>query len=230
MKVIIPLAGPDFVRPDGSVKATIDLDGLPLLRRAIESRSWWLDGHVRACDLVFVLRDDEASRAFARNFLADWYGDARTVFLSSFTRGAALTVLAGCGLIENMAEPICFDLADIMFNSAIDMDEVFSDPAVGGVALSFPSQKPIYSYIRRDENGVVVETAEKRVISGEASAGVYFFRSVPVYLAALAHVLGNEAQYTYRDIFYICPVFNGVLKQGLNVLSLPVQDILDVKT
>jgi hypothetical protein len=230
MKVIIPLAGPDFVRPNGSTKATIDLDGSSLLRRAIESRSWWLDGHVQASDLVFVLRDDEVSRAFARKFLGYWYGDAKIVFLSSFTRGAALTVLAGCGLVEDMAEPICFDLADIIFDSEIDIAEVFSDPTVGGVALSFSSQRPIYSYIRRDEKGEVVETAEKRIISEEASAGVYFFRSVPVYLAALAHVMVNEAKYTYGDIFYICPILNGVLREGLRVSSLPVTNVFDIKT
>lgn len=229
MKVIIPLAGPDFVRPDGSVKAMTDLGGLPLLRRTVESRAWWLDGNVQASDLVFVLKDDEVSLAFARGYLADWYSQAKIVFLSSFTRGAALTVLTGCGLVEDMVEPICFDLVDIMFNSQIDITRAFADPSVGGVALTFPSNEPIYSYIRRDETGDVVETAEKRVISGEASAGVYFFRSIPVYLAALSRVLGSGAKYTHNDIFYICPIFNGVLQEGLKVSSLPVTDVIDVK-
>ena len=54
MKVIVPLAGPDFVKPDGSVKAEISVEGLPLLRRALESRSWWTHGLVSDADLVFV--------------------------------------------------------------------------------------------------------------------------------------------------------------------------------
>ena len=79
------------------------------------------------------------------------------------------------------------------------------------------------------EQGVVVEAAEKRVISNEASAGTYGFRSGPVFLRALAHALENAATQTYRDLFFVCPLFNGVLAQSLAVATTTVSNVRDIK-
>ena len=229
MKVIVPLAGPDFVKPDGSVKAEIPVEGLPLLRRALESRSWWTRGLVSDADLVFVLHDNPHSRRFAENTLSQWYPAARQVFLSAYTRGAALTAATGCALLPDMHEPICLDLADILFDCEIDPAALFDRPDTGALALTFPSDKPVYSYLRRNAAGEVIETAEKRVISGEASAGVYFYRSTTVYLKALAHIMDNEAAHTHRNLFFVCPILNGVLPQGLGIEGIPVSNIRDIK-
>lgn len=229
MKVIIPLAGPDFVGPDGVVKSEHELDGVPLLRRAIEGRSWWRNGSVTDADLVFTLHDDHASRRFVKDKLALWYPAARTVFVSDYARGAAFSALAGCSVIHDIAEPICFDLADILFECDQDPLAPFFDEEVGAVALTFLSDNPVYSYLRRDEGGKVVEAAEKRVISNEASAGVYFFRSMTIYLKALAHVAEHSAAYTHNNLFFLCPVYNGILAQGLSVEGMAVMSVYDIK-
>lgn len=229
MKVIVPLAGPDFESADGRVKSEMEFEGLPLLQHALESRSWRRRGQVRNEDYTFVLRDTPASRRFAGESLSQWYPNASQVFLSAFTQGAAFSVLAGVALIGHTEEPVCFDLADIIFEDETDVLPLFAEVSVGAVGLTFPSKSPLYSYFRRDPAGHVVETAEKRVISNEASTGVYLVRSPEVYLRALAHVLQNRAQYLHRQLFFVCPVMNGVLDQGLIVRGLLVSGVRDVK-
>ena len=61
MKVIIPLAGPDFVLGD-TVKSAVIYKGIPLLRYMLESRAWWKDGMVSDADLIFVLQNDPISK------------------------------------------------------------------------------------------------------------------------------------------------------------------------
>ncbi|BBU60333.1 hypothetical protein MSC49_02680 [Methylosinus sp. C49] len=229
MQVIVPLAGPDFEQSDGRVKSEFEVHGTPLLRLAIESRAWWRSGQVTDSDLIFVLRDSFVSRRFASDKLAQWYPNARQVFLSDYTRGAALTVLAGVALVGHAEEILCFDLADILFEERTSALSPFTDMSVGAVGLTFPSNHPAYSYLRRDAAGNVVEAAEKRVISEEASAGVYLFRSPVIYLRALAYVLDHRAEHVHRDLFFVCPVLNGVLAQGLKVNGLTVCDITDIK-
>lgn len=228
MQIVVPLAGPDFVLENGSVKAEIPIDGVPLLRRALETRPWWQE--VSGSDLIFVLMDLPRTRAFADGPLRSWYPDARTVFLSRPARGAALSALAGLTLTLDAPGPICIDLADILFCSRFNPVETFSDSTIGGAALIFPSDNPAYSYLRTDASGLVTEAAEKRVISENASAGVYFFSSQAVYLAALAHNLANAESVTHRGLFFVCPVFNGVLTQGLSCVVDTVSDIIDLKT
>ncbi len=76
----------------------------------------------------------------------------------------------------------------------------------------------------------MIETAEKKVISNIASSGTYFFANLATYLNALAHNLKNKNSYTYKNLFFVCPLMNGVVDQGLRVLNYEVSQIKDIKS
>lgn len=228
MKIIVPLAGPDFERPDGSVKSERLLGGTPILRAALESRPWWRQGIARACDLSFVLRDTGPSRRFATERLQVWYPGSAVSFLGAGAQGAALSSLVGLAPAAGAKEPVCIDLADIIFDCDGPIDW-FSDPQVGGIAMTFSSNRAEYSFLRRDEDGRVVEAVEKTVVSSEASAGVYIFKSPAVYMMALSYILENREKYMCRGLFFVCPLLNGVIHRGMDVLGVPVYNVLDVK-
>ena len=230
MRIIVPLAGPDFERADGGVKATLEIEGRPLLRRALEQRPWWTAGQAGSADMVFVLRDTPASQAFAQGSLRDWYPGAGIVSISRYTRGAALSALAGIALMERTDEPICVDLADIEYVSTLNPLARFAETQAGGIVLTFPSDNPAYSYLATDAEGRVTEAAEKRVISDTASAGTYRFRDTACYLSAVAHSLTHADAVMHRDLFFVCPLVNGLVAQGLDVLLEPVTDVADIKT
>lgn len=228
MRIVVPLAGPDFVRRDGGVKALSLLDGEPLLRKVLTSRSW--APQATNSDYAFVLLDSHKTRAFADTVLAEWYPDATVVFLSSLTRGAALSALAALAAHRNSQDRLIVDLADILYTNEVDPLAAFDTaPKLGAIALTFKSDEPIYSYLMTDDMGRFVRAAEKSVISETASAGTYFFASSSVYLRALAYALENEAEQTHRGLFYVCPLMNGVRDQGLNVALSPVQSVRDIK-
>lgn len=230
MKVIVPLAGPDFERQDGSVKAEMLIDGEPLLRRCLERRAWWQHGQVRSEDLLFVLRDAPRSRRFAGECLAAWYPGAQVVTLSATACGAAMSALAGVALIGHAAGPLCVDLVDIEYRSGFDPNLCFGERSdVGAVALVFASTDPAYSYLRTDADGNVVEATEKRVISPHASAGTYFFDSPATYLEALAHNLRHRADVMHKGLFFVCPLYNGVIAGGGRVILEQVHDVRDIE-
>jgi hypothetical protein len=217
MKIIVPLAGPDFERPDGSVKAQLQVDGQPLLRAALEQRPWWRSGQVSDEDLVFVLRDTSPSQVFRNTDLKTWYPSARVISLSAPTGGAAMSALAGVAAVADAEVPVCVDLVDILYQSTLDPASMFKKTGAGGIALVFESDDPKYSYLRTDDCGEVVEAAEKRVISRHASAGTYFFANPAIYLEVLAHSLRNREALTWKGLFYVCPLFNGVLASKRSV-------------
>lgn len=231
INIIVPMAGPDFVSADGQVKALKDIgDAEPFLRATLMRRPW---ARLAApADYTFVLHDRAETRAFAEGHLQSWYPGCSLVFLSRFTAGAALSTLAGAAVQMGADNrPLLVDLADIIYTTDLDPARHFHEnPGDGGIALTFASSNPIYSYLRRNADGVVVEAAEKRVISGEASAGTYAFKSGSVLLRAVAHALENAATQTHRDLFFVCPLFNGVLAQSLHVATKDVRDVQDVKS
>lgn len=229
MRIVVPLAGPDFVRPDGSVKAEHSIDGQPLLRRALESRPW--SSSVSPEDHVFVFVDGPETRAFAAGPLARWYPGAATCFLSGTTRGAALSAMVGLAGHRTADEPLIVDLADILYACDLDPIAAFAQASrVGAIALAFDSDNPVYSYLATGPDGRVTRAAEKVVISRNASAGTYVFASTAVYLRALAHALDHEAEQSCRGLFFVCPLFNGVIASGRDVLLVPVSDVRDIKT
>lgn len=228
MRVVVPLAGPDFIRPDGSVKAEIVVQGEPMLRAALGSRPWAAE--VAPEKHVFVMADRPETRAFASGPLARWYPGAAQVFLGQHAQGAALSALAGVAMIVADDGPLIVDLADILYASDLEPGSVFSrDPECGAIALAFQSQSPSYSYLRLDRDGRVVEAAEKRVISTNASAGTYVFADASVYLTAVAHALRNFDGQQHNGLLYVCPLFNGVLAAGYNVRLAPVTHVVDIK-
>ncbi|MGN7997992.1 hypothetical protein [Sphingomonas sp. 22176] len=228
MRVIVPLAGPDFEIGANQTRADRIVEGQPLLRRALESRSWWRAGTVGAADMVFVLRDTHVSRAFAEQRLATWYPGAQHIFLGAYTSGAVLTTLCGVALADAGA-PICVDLADILFDGDVDPVAAFADPRMGGLLLTFPSSNAAYSYAELDAQGNVLRTAEKKVISSHASAGVYFFRDAPTLLRAIAHSLSHRDALAYNGLLFVCPLYNGVLAEGSAVKVAAVQNVRDIK-
>ena len=226
MQVIVPLAGPDLVDCNGDIKPLKLFAGQPFLKRVLNTRPW----SALVSNYLFILIDDFASRQIAQHIKA-WYPDADFVFLSTYTRGAACSVLAAISLQANVNKPIIVDLADIWYSSDIDILECLSlTPLCGALALTFQSNKPIYSYLATDSAGIFVKAAEKKVISSNASVGTYIFRSSTVYLRALAHSFENELSQTFNGSFYVCPLMNGVLSQGLTVQLRSVCNIYDPKT
>jgi hypothetical protein len=114
-------------------------------------------------------------------------------------RRSRAVALAGVALAGHAAGPLCVDLVDIEYRTTFDPVRCFAERGdVGAAALVFASTNPLYSYLRTDADGNVVEAAEKRVISPHASAGTYFFDSAATYLEALAHNLRHREDVTHR--------------------------------
>ena len=225
MNVIVPLAGPDFIHPRFGVRPLFEVDGEPLILRALRGRPWIASGEVSGGDLIFVLRDlPEAGPV--RALLSARYPDCRFVALSSLTGGALLSALAGAALV-NDARRVCIDLVDILFDWPSWIPAAQWPDAWGAAAPVFVSDDPAYSYLAM-ERGRVVRAAEKRVISDQASAGVYIFRDLGVLLAAAAHSVANRETLSHRGVLFVCPALNGVIDQGFQVHAAPVRDVQPV--
>ncbi len=226
MDVIVPLAGPDFVKSDGSIKALTPFAGEPLLRSVLRSRPW----ASTAKSYTFILQDTDETRAFADKHLRQWFPHAILIFLSATTRGAACTALAGISCCPDPFSPVIIDLADIHYELNLDIVSTFEGSlSCGALALTFQSSNPLYSYLRTDDTGKFVEAAEKKVISRHASAGTYVFRNSNIYLQAMAHAFSNEATQSYNGLFYVCPLFNGVLSHQMDVKLFEVDHVEDLK-
>ena len=227
MQVVVPLAGPDFISPDGSIKGLITVNGKPIILQALQNRSW----SPSVNHYTFILQDCLIARNFYSEFLLSHFPKSSAIYLSNLSQEASLSALAGISLIQHFGEPLVVDLADIIYSTNVDICRIFSDnPHCGAVALAFDSANPNYSYFECNEYGSVVHVSEKIVASPHASVGTYIFRNPSVYLRALAYALElQSSDFVFNNLYYVSLLFNGILMQKKEILMRIVSNVRDIK-
>lgn len=228
MQCILPLAGPQLTHPTYGLIPNYPVDGVPLLRRTIETRRWWKDRRLRAEDLIFVLREGPELRDI-RAAVTGWFEGCRIVTLSHLTRGALSSALAGTAAVSALDEPLIVDLADILYDIDADIEACFANRSVGAVATYFEARDACYSYFTFGPDGSVASAAEKKVISSHASAGTYIFRTAGHFIAATGRALrDSREELTVGQALFVCPVLNTIVRQGLKVVALEARNVRSV--
>ena len=221
MKCIIPLAGSDIYTEEFGLKPAYEIDGEPLLVKAICSRYWYGETLFEE-DLIFVIRNIEQLDELI-SFLQSNFPKKRHVIIPEFTKGALMSVLAGASLVKDFTEPIVIDLVDILFSSSVRPVKTFNeDESIKGIIPYFHSDNPKYSYLKLDDDSNVVATREKEVISNYASAGVYFFNNLQTFLNAATFSINQFSKVAHNDLLYLCPSYNGIITKTNKVKAVKV--------
>jgi hypothetical protein len=219
---IVPLAGPDFHDPAYGVKPFVRVGEETLIEATLGRRAWLRNGQLKPADMVFVLRDT-AHTGDAAARLTQMFPGSRFVYVSDGTGGALLSALAGACFARD-GSPLVVDLVDLAFDADESTAKQILSPGGDGFIPWFRSSDPVYSYLRFDGD-CVVETAEKRVISGLASAGVYTFATAAHFLRAAAGCLSDPA-YRVNGALFLCPAYNVLIGQGARIEGGEVSNVL----
>jgi len=109
-------------------------------------------------------------------------------------------------------------------------DQIFEDSVaelVGAMGdadagvVTFDSVHPRWSYVRLDDLGNVIETAEKRPISRSAIAGLYYFRRGMDFVQAAMQMIEKDAH--VNESFFIAPALNEMILKGKTVRTARVR-------
>lgn len=226
MKCVVPLAGPDLWTEELGWRPLIAFDGEPLLRKALNGRPWQKE--LQSSDYIFVLREVAGVEHLSSFLKAEWPG-SNLVLISECTKGAMFSALAAMSLVPE-DESVIVDLADILFeemDGALPslLEECEENEMVVPI---FESSDPAYSYLEILDSRVV-GSREKQVISSHASAGVYAFKDISVYLQAAAWCIrhANEGL-TVRGNHFVCPMVNAVYATQGRIIAPCVMNAIPV--
>ena len=226
MKVVVPLAGPEYFKFKLPKGLNLGRSGKPQLLEILKSRIWSNHSNLQ---YIFILKDSFSSRNFANEYLSIWFPNSNFIFLSKYSQGAALSSLSAISFHEFAEDsPIIFDLADIYFETKIfpDFDLKFKEYSFLG--YTFKSSLDIYSYYKL-EGDKIIYAEEKKVISNNASAGVYVYKSSSIFLKAISKVLSKPTDYLYKEILYLSPIVNGLIESNEYATVIEVENHFDYK-
>ena len=214
MNVLVLMAGRDDAFRDAGYlypKNLAEIAGIPLLERVIENLSLLrkLEEDVK---FYFVVREDENRRHHTGEIIQLLVPDATVVEVQEPTAGAACTALLAINHISGEDSLLICNGDQIVETDLVKMIRQFKESRWDGGIAVFEAVHPRWSYVRVGADGLVRETAEKRPISKNATAGLYWFARGSDFVKAAMDTIRKDAH--VEGIFYICPVYNEmILKQ-----------------
>ncbi len=208
--LIMPMggAGSRFFK-DGFIvpKPLIEIYDKPFLYWATKSITNYIDIY----DLTFVVLQEHIDKFKIDEVIKKYFKDANIVVIPEVLKGAVLTCIEG---IKNINDdlPIVFNDCDHIFRCQSFADYCnkgeFDD--IDGALLSFKSNDPKFSFLKLNNQGYVIETVEKVVVSNNAICGAYYFRNKDLFLKMTNEYLEkcNYSEYFVSGVYNIMASHN----------------------
>ena len=141
------------------------------------------------------------------------------------TEGAACTVLLGGHFINNQ-NPIMIANCDQFIDQNIDVYlNAIDEKKADGMIMTMKATDPKWSYIKTDDSNLVCEVAEKKVISNEATVGIYNFSHGEDYVSSANSMIKKNLR--VNNEFYVAPTYNELIQARKKVLHFNIGSVED---
>lgn len=175
-----------------------EIDGETILERVIKSLK------ATEFDTIFIINRELDKKFNLVLILKQIISNANVITFNNSTAGAMCTFLLGID-IYNLGDSLLLCSIDQVIN--FDIDDFISYSKLkefDASVVTFKSIHPKWSHIVA-EDGQVVEASGKKTISGEASAGVYYFSKC---IELIEYSKKYIKKYNDLDVYYVNLVLN----------------------
>lgn len=219
LNILIPMAGKStFDTSDNNAfpKVLTDVNGKLLIERSSES-------------FTSLPHEKKIIVAVPKNQISDYKLDKVLPLLDETiqicpindeTKGAVCSAMLAIEHLQ-LDEPLIIS----SFEQVLDLNltpyiDKFMTEGVDAGVLTFKSIHPKWSFVKKNENGIVSQAAEKFPISNNAIAGLYFFKKASIFIESAKNIIRNDVK--YNEQFYISHTLNEVILNEGNVLALEI--------
>ncbi|MCX7644520.1 MAG: glycosyltransferase family 2 protein [Rhodobacteraceae bacterium] len=213
MKILIPMGGSDEAfRQHGHAyaKPLIEIAGRPLIQHVLDPLK-----RIAEAQVVFVIRKEDDQRFHLREVLQLLDPGAVVLRADGPTAGAACTALLAIEHIDNGEELLIANGDQVLAFDIGAILERFRQRGLDAGTVVFDSVHPRWSFVKTDAEGMVIEAAEKRPISRNATAGVYYFREGRFFVEAAKSMIRKDAN--VNGGFFVCPSLNELVLAQMRV-------------
>lgn len=222
--VLIPMAGAGsrFAKVGYKLpKPLIDVNGKPMIQQVIDNLN--IDA-----EYVFIMQKSLYETHNMGTILPLMVPGCKIIQTFGLTEGAACTTLLAKEYIDNKKHLLIANCDQLVeWNSNEFMYSMLCDDADGGI-LTFTDNDPKWSYVRFGEDGYVCEVAEKKVISDQATVGIYYWKHGEDYVRLAEQMISKNIR--VNNEFYVCPVYNEAFPEGKRIKAFKADRMWGVGT
>lgn len=174
--------------------------------------------------IVIIGREDYFESYDINEILMEFGGEAKIdiISLKHKTQGSVQTVLDGLKGFDDSWHLTIYTL-DVSFTPYLDLKEKIFQESPNNI-FTVKTNNPGFSYVDVDESGQVKMTAEKYVISQYGATGLYMFESVGIFKKYGSKMMSENNR--MNNEFYICPLYNYLIEDNINVNQTEVPGLL----
>ena len=224
LNVLIPMAGAGSRFESAGYtfpKPLIEVKGKPMIQVVAENLN---------CESphTFIVQKSHRLKYNLDTLLNLISPDCNVIQVEGVTEGAACTTLLSKEII-NTDQPLLIANSDqyVEWDTSEFLYKMQEQNADAGI-VTFKSTHPKWSFAKVDENGNVIEVAEKNPISNIATAGIYYWKRGSDYVKYAEKMIKNDVR--HNGEFYVCPVFNEAIKDGKIVKTFNIQNMWGLGT
>lgn len=220
INILIPLAGSnqffneiEYPYP----KPLIEINNKTMIEHVIEN----FDSIKEEKQFIFIVNNEDCKKYHLDNVL-NLLTDSRCkiIKIDNQTKGAACSAMMAIGYINNDDKLIIANSDQLFDDNLGNIISEFKD--IDGGVITFNSIHPRWSYARIDENNNIVETAEKRPLSKNAIAGLFYFRMGKDFISSAMSMIQKDA--SVNDLYYISPTLNEMVLQNKKMIICKIDN------
>lgn len=208
MKIIIAMAGEGSRFKNIGIhypKHEIIVGGKTLFEWSMLSLNDFFDE-----EFIFITRTGQYSADFIEQKCSELgVNKYKICEIEKLTDGQATTVMQADSLIPDDESVLIYNIDTYVKEGSILKSQIDGDCC--GFIPVFNAEGDKWSFIRLDENGVIVEVAEKKRISQWGSIGLYYFSLWKEY-KNIYHTLKNEINSQFKET-YIAPMYQYFIRE-----------------
>lgn len=212
LNIVVPMAGEGsrFSKVGYALpKPLIDVCGKPMIKVVIDNIK-----PNQPHRFIFICRREHIVSYSLDSYLRDIEPGCIVLTVESLTDGPACTVLNAKSYINNNDQLMianCDQYINININDYLNF---FNQYGGDGLIMTMKSREDKWSYVKCD-NETVISVVEKKVVSDEATVGIYNYKRGADFVRA-AEIMIEKNDRTNNE-FYVAPAYNYLIETGKKV-------------
>ena len=218
LNIVLPMAGRGsrFVEAGYTMpKPLIPIHGIPMIKVVV-------DNLTPKCEhrFLFVCQQEHIDKYDLLPKLKSYAKNVEIIGINGITEGQVCTALLAKDFFNN-DEPLMSANTDQFIDFDInDYLESIEERCLDGMIMTMKSNDPKWSYAKINDDGYVIETAEKKVISSNATVGIFNFSHGSDLVRSAEQMISDNVR--VNNEFYTCPCYNYLIREGKKIGIYPI--------
>ena len=213
LNIVIPMAGRGsrFAEAGYTLpKPLIPVHDVPMIKAVVDNLAPKISHR-----FIFICQEEHIEKFDLIPKLKSYAENVEVIGINGITEGQVCTVLKAKEFINN-DEPLMTANSDQFID--FDINEYLDDMNsrnLDGLIMTMKSDDAKWSYVKTNKDGHATETAEKIVISNDATVGIYNFRRGRDLVWAAEKMIEDNIR--VNNEFYTCPCYNYLIKENQKI-------------